>query len=164
MTKLGQEVIFTIVIYHDVGGCHSSVTAANIHIGKLPIDKTPSKAELLDLQNFDNLTKNEQGKLMFAGVDEFGAKVFTLSRQYHANLVIPAICDMYKINTGSLEGLILSDTYPSVNNLMKIGGFSSRRLGLVAFGRPIVTKGTLKAYPQIIEIVNKTKEYIRKLH
>jgi hypothetical protein len=35
-------------------------------------------------------------------------------------------------------------------------------LGLVSFGRPIVTNGTIKAYPKISEIVNKTKEYIRK--
>jgi len=151
-----------IVIYHDVGGCHSAATAANIHIGKLPVGKTPTKSELLSMPTFDNISKNEKGKLLFVGTDEFGAEVYTLSRQYHPELVIPAITDMYKATSGSLNGLFLSNTSPSVNNLMRIGGFSSRRLGLVSFGRPIVTKGTLKAYPKISEIVNKTKEYIRK--
>ncbi|MBC8063003.1 MAG: DUF3189 family protein [Clostridiaceae bacterium] len=151
-----------IVIYHDVGGCHSSATAANIHIGKLPADKNPTKSELLSMPTFDNISKNEKGKLLFIGTDEFGAQVYTLSRKYHPELVIPSITDMYKLTSGSLDGLFLSDTSPSVNNLMRVGGFSSRRLGLVKLGRPIVTQGTLNAYPQIIKIVNKTKEYIRK--
>jgi hypothetical protein len=113
-----------IVIYHDVGGCHSSATAANIHIGKLPVDKTPPKAELLSMPNFDNISKNEKGKLLFVGTDEFGADVYTLSRQYHPELVILAITDMYKATSGGLNGLFLSDTSPSVNTLMRIGGLA----------------------------------------
>lgn len=103
-----------IVIYHDVGGCHSSATAANIHIGKLPVDKIPTKSQLLSIPTFDNISKNEKGKLLFIGTDEFGAKVYTLSRQYHPELVIPSITDMYKATFGSLNGLFLSDTSPSV--------------------------------------------------
>lgn len=152
-----------IVIYHDVGGCHSSATAANIHIGNLPTDRIATKEELLSTSTFDNIHKKDKGKLLLIGRDEFGAAVYTLSRQYHPELVIPAISDMYKINNGTLDGFFLSDTSPSVNNIMRIGGFSSRRLGLVGFGRPIVTNGTLKAYTQIVEIVNETKGYMQKV-
>lgn len=44
---------------------------------------------------------------------------------------------------------------------MRIGGVSSRVFGLVSFGRPIVAKGTVKAYSDIVEIVRKTKEYMK---
>lgn len=151
-----------IVIYHDVGGAHSSAVAANIHINKLPMDKIPESAEILNLPTFDKLEKKDIGRLIYIGEDEFGARVYTLSRQYKPNLVIPAISDMYNILNGNLKGFFLADTSPSVNNLMRIGGFSSRRLGLVSFGRPIVTKGTLAAYSQIVDIVRKAKEQMKK--
>lgn len=150
-----------IVIYHDVGGCHSSATAANIHINRLPIDRVPSREELLALPTFDKLQKGDKGKMIYIGEDEFGAKVYTMGRRRSTSIVIPAICDMYFANTGSLEGLFLSNTSPSVNNIMRIGGVSSRVFKLVFLGRPIVAAGTLKAYPQIVEIVRKTKEYMK---
>lgn len=151
-----------IVIYHDIGGAHSSAVAANIHINKLPIDKVPDKAAILNLPTFDKITKQDYGRLLYIGTDEFGAKVYTISRQYKPDLVIPAISDMYNILNGSLEGLFFVNTSPCVNNLMKIGGVTSRRLNWVSFGRPIVTKGTLKAYTNIAALVKNTKEYMKK--
>lgn len=150
-----------IVIYHDVGGCHSSAVAANMHINMLPMDTVPSKDVLISLPTFDNILKDDKGKLIYIGKDEFGAKVYTLSRRYNTKIVIPAISDIYNEINGSLHGFFLADTSPSVNNLMRIGGFSSRALGLVSFGRPIVAKGTIKAYYDIVNIVQKTKEYMR---
>jgi Protein of unknown function (DUF3189) len=146
------------VIYHDVGGAHSSCTAANIHINKLPMDRVPSREELLNLSTFDKITKDDQGHLIYLGDDEFGAKVYTLSRQYKPQLVIPAIIDTYRILNGDIVGLFMGDTSPTVNNLMRIGGFSSRRLHWVSFGRPIVTTGTLKAYMDIVNVVKNVKE------
>lgn len=151
-----------IVIYHDVGGSHSSCVAAALHTSKLPMNRIPDKNELLALPTFDKITKAEHGRLIYIGDDEFGAKVYTLCRQYKENLVIPAISDMYKIMNGSIEGFFLANTSPTVNTLMKIGGFSSRKLGWASFGRPIVTKGTLDAYPEIINLVKTTKDYIKR--
>ena len=151
-----------IVIYHDVGGAHSSCAAAHIHINNLPMDRIPSKSELLELPTFDKLVKSQQGHLIYIGIDEFGASVYTLSRQYKPQLVIPAISDIYNIVNGTMDGFFLGDTSPTVNKLMQIGGFSSRRLGWVAFGRPIVTKGTMNAYFDIVDVVKKTKEEIKK--
>jgi hypothetical protein len=150
-----------IVIYHDVGGCHSSAIAANMHIKRLPMDMVPTEEELLSVPTFDNISKSDMGHMLFIGEDEFGAKVYTLGRRYNTKILIPAICDVYKNVNGSLEGLFLANTSPSVNNLMRIGGFSSRKLGLVNFGRPIVTKGTLKAYLQIAEIVREAKHQMQ---
>lgn len=151
-----------IVIYHDVGGAHSSCTAANIHVNNLPMDKIPSREDLLNLPTFDKIEKKDQGHLLYIGQDEFGIKVYTLSRQYKPQLVIPAITDLYDIMNGNIEGLFLANTSPTVNNLMKIGGFTSRRLHWVGFGRPIVTRGTLKTYENIVALVRDVKEDIRR--
>jgi hypothetical protein len=44
-----------------------------------------------------------------------------------------------------------------VNLPMKLGGFMSRRLGMVKLGRPIVVAGTRLAFPAIKDLVNKVK-------
>lgn len=151
-----------IVIYHDVGGAHSTAVAANIHINKLPMDMVPSKDELLGLPTFDKIEKEQIGRLIYIGEDEYNAKVYTLSRQRNPNIAIGAITDMYTILHGSIDGLFIVDTKPAVNLLMNIGGYTSRRLHWVSFGRPIVTKGTQQAYMDIVNIVKGVKNNMKK--
>ncbi|MCT8978155.1 DUF3189 family protein [Clostridium sp. CX1] len=150
-----------IVIYHDVGGTHSTATAANIHINNLPVDRIPNKSELLALPTFDKIHKNQLGHMIYIGKDEFGSKVYTVGRKYSPELLIPAIKDIFNI-AGGEEELKIVDTHPTVNMWMKIGGFTSRKLGIVSIGRPIVTYGTLKAYNSIAEIVKGVKSSIKK--
>ncbi|MDF2881442.1 MAG: hypothetical protein K0R54_1999 [Clostridiaceae bacterium] len=146
-----------IVIYHDVGGAHSTAVAANIHINKLPMDRIPNKQELISLPTFDKIEKEQMGHLIFIGEDENKAKIYTLARQYKPNMVISAVTDMYSILHGSTDELFIVDTKPSVNLLMNIGGYTSRKLHWVNFGRPIVTKGTQQAYMDIVNIVKGVK-------
>ncbi len=84
-----------------------------------------------------------------------------LERKYKPKLVIPAIKSMYSVIHGNTDDLLVVDTHPTVNLWMKIGGFSSRALNFVAFGRPIVTYGTLKAYKEIANIVRKVKQQVK---
>lgn len=150
-----------IIIYHDVGGAHSTVIAANLHINRLPIDRLPSKEELLNLPTFDKVEKSDLGHLLYVGEDEFGSKVYTLGRKYKPDLVIPAIQDMYSILNDHGEELNIIDTHPTVNFLMKIGGFTSRQLKWISFGRPIVTYGSIKAYMDIANIVKGVKSNLK---
>lgn len=151
-----------IVIYQDIGGAHSSVVAANIHLNRLPSDVVPDKKDILALPTFDKIQLKDWGHLIYIGEDEFGAKVYTLSRQRKPELVIPAITDMYSILIGDTKGLYIMNTIPAVNVWMAIGGYSSRMLGLVGFGRPIVAYGVLKAYKKIAVIVGQVKDMIKK--
>lgn len=151
-----------IVIYHDVGGAHSTAVAANIHINKLPMNRIPSKQEILNLPTFDKIEKEQVGHLVYIGKDEFNAQIYTLSRQRKPNLVISAVTDMYNILHGNTNELIIVDTKPAVNLLMNIGGFTSRRLHWVSFGRPIVTKGTQQAYMDLVDMVKNVKKDLRK--
>lgn len=151
-----------IVVYHDVGGAHSTAVAANIHINNLPVNRVPSESELLNLPTFDKIEKDQIGRLIYIGKDEFNAEVYTLARKYKPDLVIPAISDMYSILHGNSKGIFIADTKPAVNLLMDIGGYTSRRLHLVSIGRPIVTKGTQKAYMDIVNIVKGVKDNMKK--
>lgn len=151
-----------MVIYHDVGGAHSSCVAANVHLNNLSRTKVPTKEDLQSLKTFDKIEKNDIGRLIYIGTDEFGIKVYTFGRKRTAKISIPAISDMYSIFNEDKSDLILADTSPTVNILMQIGGFSSRVLHLVSFGRPIVTTGTINTYPNIVKVVDDVKEQIRK--
>ncbi|EPY2280285.1 MULTISPECIES: DUF3189 family protein [Clostridium] len=150
-----------MIIYHDVGGSHSSCVAANIHVKNLPSNIIPPKEDLLKLPTFDKITKKDVGHLKFIGIDEFGHKVYTISVQYKPNIVIPALRDMYTELKGFDNNLILVSSQPFVNTWMKIGGFTSRRLGIVPIGRPIVTYGTLKSYMGLVDLVEKVKKKIQ---
>lgn len=81
--------------------------------------------------------------------------------RYKPNIVIPALRDMYTELNESGNDLILVSSQPFVNTWMKIGGFTSRGLGIVPVGRPIVTYGTLKSYMGLVDLVEKVKKKIQ---
>ncbi len=149
------------IIYHDVGGAHSTAMAAAIHLRILPNDRVPSTEEIMDIGFFDTMEKKDRGKILYRGKDEFGNEVYTLGRQFNKELVLNAVKDAYTLGGGHLEEVLLIDTMNTVNILMKIGGFSSRRLHLVSFGRPIVLKGSQNSYPDVIKLVEDTKGKLR---
>ncbi len=149
------------VVYHCVGGAHSSVVAAAIHLKRLPTDKIPTVEDLLNISYFDAMTIKDRGKIIYRGTDEFGNRIYTMSRQFVPHLVIPVIEDTWRVLSGSCENLMLVSTLSTVNFTMRLGGFTSRRMNWVSFGRPIVAKGTLKTYPNLVRIVEVTKENLR---
>jgi hypothetical protein len=60
------------------------------------------------------------------------------------------------------DEFIFVDTLPCVNIKMRIGGYLSRRWGLIKVGRPLVLQGTRQAFPSIVGLVAKTKKEVGK--
>ncbi|WP_026477979.1 DUF3189 family protein [Alkaliphilus transvaalensis] len=152
------------VIYHCVGGAHSSVLATAIHLNKLPMDHKPSIEDILHIPYFDTMTVRDRGKIIYRGTDEMGNRIYNLSRQFVPHLVIPVIEDTWKLLNGNCDNLLIVSTLSSVNTLMRIGGMASRRWNWVKFGRPIVARGSLHAYFDLVEIVKATKKRLREPH
>lgn len=146
------------VIYHCVGGAHSSVVASAIHLNRLPTDKVPSVDDLLNISYFDAMTIKDRGKIIYRGTDEYGHRIYTMSRQFVPHLVVPVIEDTWRLLNGDCENLMLVSTLCTVNFLMRLGGFTSRRMNWVSFGRPIVSRGTIQTYPNLVKIVVDTKK------
>ncbi|KAB3535938.1 DUF3189 family protein [Alkaliphilus pronyensis] len=151
------------VIYHCVGGAHSSVVAATIHLNRLPVDKKPTVGDLLNIPYYDTLTVRDRGKIIYRGTDERGNKIYTMGRQFVPHLVVPVVKDTWRVINGTLDDLMLISTMSAVNPLMKLGGMASRRLNWVSFGRPIVARGTIQAYFDIVKIVEDTKKKLAGL-
>ncbi len=145
------------IVYHCVSGCHSSSTAAAIHLGLLPIDYKPSYNDLINLPFYDQLEEKDRGKLIERGIDSQGNKIYTLGRKYYAHLVLPVVIDTWRAFNQNENDLLLVNTQSCVNGSMKLGAYLSRDLKLTNIGRPMVGKGTLRSYNNIANIVKNTK-------
>ncbi len=148
-----------IIIYHCSGGSHSSVLAANIHLGILPTESVPEPATIMEKTVFDTSNKSEWGLIKPVGNDEYNNIVCTLGRNTSKDIVVNALHSFHHIAQVN-EELKLVNIHHKVNLLMKIGGFLSRGLGFVTVGRPIVMKGSLMAYSSIAEVVKDVKKNI----
>lgn len=150
------------IIYSCSGGTHSSLVASYIHLGILPTDKTPTKEEILRTP-FDTIQPEEIGRIIYRGTDDMENNIYTLSKRNAGSIVLPALFDLNRILGHHPDNLQIIDTLPAVNDLMRIGGFTSRRLKLINIGRPIVLYGTLKTYPNLVQIVKSVKESVNQI-
>ncbi|MFZ5943476.1 MAG: DUF3189 family protein [Bacillota bacterium] len=152
------------VIYNCYGGSHSSVTAACIHAGLLEEGQIPTAQQLLGLPYYDQQIAEDHGHIRFIGEDNFGNKIYITSKHNLSNnyqTIMRSIASIIEIPN---EELVFIDTMPYVNFLMVIGGYLSRRLGLVKIGRPIVIKGTQIAFKNFSSLVNSIKNKYGRLH
>lgn len=148
------------IVYHCVTGCHSSSTAAAIHIGLLPENYKPSYHDLLSVPFYDELEEKDRGKIILRGTDEKGNSIYTLSRKYIPHLILPVVLDTWNIFNQAENDLMLVNTQPCVNGFMKLGGYLSRGLKMTKQGKPIVAKGTLYTYENIAALVKNTKNQL----
>jgi len=145
------------IIYNCYGGSHSSVTAACIHAGLLKDSVIPSSKELLNLPYYDRQVQKDHGLIRFIGEDNYGNKIYITSKhnlaQHYETIMRSIACIMEIPN----EKLVFVNTMPYVNWLMVIGGYLSRRLGIIAIGRPIVILGTQISFFKFSQLVNIIK-------
>lgn len=150
------------IIYHCRGGAHSSPLAAALHLKMIDANTPPSAVALMrKVPDYDTIDQHTLGHIRKVGTDEFGNDVFCLGRRKAANIVVPAVKDAVRLNGGNPDDFLFVNTMPAVTPLMKLGGFTSRALGLVSIGRPIVIAGTRHGFPKLVEIVKKTKSALK---
>lgn len=149
-----------IYIYNCFAGTHSSVLAASYHLKKLPMDRPPTRDEILGIELFNKLRYTDRGKFFYHGKDEDGNKVFTIGRG-NSKILVPALYNFFKLvdeETPINEKIIFSTTCNTIPLSMAIGGFTSVRLRFHLVGVPLLILGTRQTYKNIIEIVEYTKK------
>ncbi|MCF6095870.1 DUF3189 family protein [Thermovorax subterraneus] len=146
------------IFYCCYGSAHSSVVAAAIHLGWLPEDRVPGFHEIENLPHYDKTDSLEIGTPFFMGKDEKGSEVYIIGMTGQRQLVKNAILSFLKYNNIKTKYIFFVDTIPLVNLKTKIGGILSRRIGLVAVGRPLTVIGIQEKYFEFVKLVNEVKK------
>ncbi|MGE5552620.1 MAG: DUF3189 family protein [Betaproteobacteria bacterium] len=148
------------VVYHCYGSAHSSVTAAAIHLGLLPRDRYPTRAELLAVPRFDRTLTRELGTPFFLGRDGAGRDVYALGRGPAARLVVNCLESLVEITGASPVEVVLINALPTASLITTIGGTLSRSLGLIWPGRPLALWGVRRCYPRFVRLVEQTERLL----
>jgi hypothetical protein len=154
-----------IFIYNCYGGTHSSSLASAVHLKKLPLDRIPTRDEILNTDQFNKLKYKDMGHIIYRGTDEDGNKVYSVGRGT-SKVLIPGLQNLIEIlhkECGLNDKIVFSNMSPTVPPAMTIGGFFSRGLGINFIGVPFLVIGAKQAYMKIVEIVNYTKESAKNL-
>lgn len=144
------------IIYHCFGGSHSSVLAAALHLGLIEKNHLPSMEEMLALPYFDKTSKKDFGSIRFMGVDEFNNEVYVLGKKNVGRRYDNMLKGVASL-LGKKDELVFVDCMTRVNIGMKLGGFTSRRMGWVSLGRPVLGRSTRKAFLDLVNLVEITR-------
>ncbi|HPF20247.1 MAG TPA: DUF3189 family protein [Syntrophomonas sp.] len=144
------------IIYHCFGGSHSSVTAAALHLGLLSRERLPTAAELMALPYYDKTSNGDFGSIHYMGSDEDGNEVYILGKKSLGNRFGCLLRGVAEI-LGKDNQLLVVNVMDRVNASMKLGGFTSRRIGIPALGRPVVIQGTQQAFEAMCNLVETVK-------
>lgn len=110
----------------------------------------------MGLPYFDKTTNNDFGSIRFMGQDEYGHKVYVLGKKSVSERFTHILTGVAQI-LGVEEQVLVVNTMNRVNLSMKLGGFTSRRMGLTSLGRPVVTRGTQNAFLELVNLVEITR-------
>lgn len=145
------------IIYHCYGGAHASVTAAAVHLGWLPTDRLPDNEELKAIPHFDMPIAEDHGRIRLMGEDESGREIYIVGRRNEAQVfenMARGLMDIYKQSEDEFR---FFDVMPYINWKMVLGGFTSRRMGITWFGRPVILSGVKYSYWPIVGLVQRVK-------
>lgn len=151
---LSSEAPRRLYLYHCYGGAHTSVTCANLHLGRLPLHRRARIREILSQPAFDLVPHHQIGTALCLGRDEEGHPVYCLGLDGGKQRLLAALLQLLAA-LGSRVEIRPCHALTHANALMRVGGFLSRRLGLVIPGRPLVALGVWLAYPRMAAMVRQ---------
>lgn len=139
-----------IVVFYCYSGNHTSVTVANLYLGRLPRHRRATYLEILGQPHFDTSPASRMGCLVPMGTDPAGRPVYCLGLGAGKEAAVQALTDFLAAVGAGPDQVALLDSLHLANLPMRIGGFLSRRLRLVALGRPLVALGVWLQYPRFV--------------
>jgi hypothetical protein len=150
------------LFYHCFGGAHTSITCASIHLNYLPKDRIPKANEFKTIPYYDKMENKKLGTPIYMGRDELGWDVYVIGMKNGKDVVIPAIKSY--INTCPIlrNEILFVNALVMLHPITSIGGFASRKLGLVPIGRPMTVWGIRRSYPLFVNLVSRVKDNLAR--
>lgn len=156
------DEVWPRVIYVCYGSAHSSVVAANLHLGRLPVTRRALPAELVAAPRFDQMPHREIGTLLEMGQDPEGHRVYALGLGSERDILGHAVVDLVTSLGLPSQSVLLVDALTGAHMTTRVGGFLSRRLGLVRVGRPLVVSGILHDYDRFLSLVQGVRQRLAR--
>ncbi len=144
------------VIYHCYGGAHSSVIAAALHLKIIGKHRLPTIDEMMAIPYYDKTVNGDFGSIRFMGIDDSGNEVYVLGKKSMGDKYTKILMGVAEI-MGAGDQIIAIDCLNRVNLSMKLGGFMSRRIGLIFPGRPVLFRGTRGAFMKLVNLVETVR-------
>jgi hypothetical protein len=151
------------VVYHCFGAAHSSVAAAAIHCGRLAPEGPVRLWDVLSVPGFDQRGGKDIGAAFYVDCDGNGSDVFVIGFNGVREMITRAVIGLLARLPEGGRHVVLAETLPLVSALAKIGGYTSRRLGLVRLGRPLAAAGIVLSIPALRRIVASTQAETERL-
>lgn len=147
------------IIYSCYGGAHSSIVASAIHMGYLPMDRVPTREELLNIPYYDQSPKESRGTPIYMGTDKDLRSVYALGmgpyRTEYAKIVYNFAFQLAGKNKKDIQ---IINVIPLLSLSVKLGGFMSRGMGLIGLGRPLTISGIQKRYHFFVKLVEDVRK------
>ena len=148
------------IFYSCYGSAHSSVLSAAIHTGMLDKEKVPSYKDIRNLPHYDKTENAEIGIPFFYGYDDMDNEIYIIGMGPNKVTVKKTIESFLDRSGVSKNDYVFINTLSNVNWWTRIGGFLSRAIGLVSFGRPLTIYGIRKTYFDFVKLVVKARRDI----
>lgn len=143
------------IFYHCYGQAHSSVTAANIHLGHLPRHRRAGLWEILHQPCFDRTEEYELGIPRLMGTDTAGNEVYVVGLAGGKRAMVRALSDFLLAQGVEPSAFRFVNALQHAGVPLRIGGYTSRRLGLIWPGRPLSALGVWLKYPRFVSLVEE---------
>jgi hypothetical protein len=150
--------LFVLIFYCCYGRAHSSVTAAALHLGQL---SSPRSSAIFNLPYFDQATTYDIGIPKLVGRDLCGNSVFILGCGPAKSLVKEVLRTVLLNHGYTRQDIMFIDLQPHLNFYTRLGGFLSRRLGLVFPGKQLAAFGIWRSLKKIEICVHHAKQSAR---
>lgn len=142
------------VFYCCYGSAHTSVVAASIHAGILPVEK-PDWEEIAGLPWFDELPHGCVGIPVFVGMGSVGEEVYAIGTLGARSEVLEPVLTIIDRHVDLTRTCRFVEVSQYTNWLAKVGGILSRRLGVVGVGRRLAAIGMCYSYSDISSLVQE---------
>lgn len=121
-----------------------------------------TRQEILAAPRFDMSTNADIGRLIYMGQDTLGYEVYILglgAGHRHIKYAVDAALRLAGVPKSEYR---LVNCLPCVNLATRLGGFTSRSLGIVKLGRPLVAWGVARSYRNYLHIVQKVRSSLNQ--
>ncbi|SCX87623.1 DUF3189 family protein [Alkaliphilus peptidifermentans] len=149
------------IIYSCYGGAHTSIVAAGIHLGLLPTKRVPKVREIMAIPYYDYTSSKCIGIPIYMGKDKDNHDIYVVGMGSARRELTQLVYDyVYHHNRYSIKEVLVVNSIALINLPVRIGGFISKKINIIAIGKPITAYGIQKNYMLFVDLVKNVKAVI----